>query len=102
MRVNSSAPNIAVDEPQFKARLSLSHFPAFENLRSLWYSQVMKARIYIDTSVLGGCEDSEFQEYCNRLMSHFAQGDYTLVISSLTIQELELQAYCKFTSDQGI
>lgn len=48
----------------------------------------MKVRIYVDTSVIGGCEDEEFQEHSRRLMQRFVRGDYMLVLSSLTIQEL--------------
>jgi len=28
----------------------------------------MKVRIYVDTSVIGGCEDAEWREYSIRLM----------------------------------
>jgi hypothetical protein len=48
----------------------------------------MKLRIYIDTSVPGGCEDPEFQEHSRRLMAHFVRGTFTLVLSNLTVQEL--------------
>jgi len=48
----------------------------------------MKARIYIDTSVVGGCEDDEFSKHSRRLMAHFARGESVLVLSGLTIQEL--------------
>lgn len=49
----------------------------------------MRPRIYIDTSVLGGCEDSEFQVYSRRLMELFVRGDLILVVSNLTVQELD-------------
>lgn len=48
----------------------------------------MKARIYVDTSVIGGCEDEELQEHSLRLMACFSQGEYVLVLSDLTVQEL--------------
>ena len=48
----------------------------------------MKARIYIDTSVVGGCEDNEFSEHSVRLMACFGRGDFILVVSDLTVQEL--------------
>lgn len=48
----------------------------------------MKARIYIDTSVIGGCEDNEFSEHSVRLMACFGRGDFILVVSDLTVQEL--------------
>ena len=48
----------------------------------------MKTRIYVDTSVVGGCVDEEFQEYSIRLMECFVTGRYILVLSNLTVQEL--------------
>lgn len=49
----------------------------------------MKARIYTDTSVLGGCEDEEFRDPSRRLIEAFVLGDLTLVLSELTLRELE-------------
>lgn len=49
---------------------------------------VMKARIYVDASVVGGCEDDEFSEYSARLMERFFRGEFVLVVSNLTVQEL--------------
>jgi predicted nucleic acid-binding protein len=49
----------------------------------------MKARIYADTSVLGGCEDEEFREASRRLVDAFVAGDLFLVLSELTVRELE-------------
>ena len=49
----------------------------------------MKPRIYTDTSVLGGCEDDEFSEHSLRLIEAFISGKLTLVISELTLRELE-------------
>ena len=48
----------------------------------------MKLRIYVDASVIGGCEDEEFQEHSVRLMDCFVRGDLVLVVSPLTVQEL--------------
>lgn len=48
----------------------------------------MNLRVYIDTSVLGGCEDLEFQEFSRQLMEHFVEGHFILVLSDLTVQEL--------------
>jgi len=48
----------------------------------------MKLRIYIDASVVGGCEDNEFAEDSLRLMDCFVRGDFLLVVSTLTVQEL--------------
>lgn len=49
----------------------------------------MAVRIYTDTSVIGGCEDEEFRVYSRRLMTSFARGDSRLVVSELTLRELE-------------
>lgn len=48
----------------------------------------MKPRIYVDTSVIGGCEDDEFKEHSLGLMECFANGKFLLVLSNLTVQEL--------------
>ncbi len=50
---------------------------------------VTKPRIYVDTSVIGGCEDDEFREESRRLFELFRRGDATLVISKVTLRELE-------------
>lgn len=49
----------------------------------------MKPRIYTDTSVLGGCEDDDFREPSRRLLEAFVGGELTLVLSELTLRELE-------------
>jgi propanediol dehydratase large subunit len=54
----------------------------------LVYDEVMKARIYVDASVVGGCEDEEFSEYSVQLMERFVRGELVLVVSALTVQEL--------------
>lgn len=48
-----------------------------------------KLHIYVDTSVIGGCEDAEFSVVSRQLWSKFQTGEYVLVISDLTLQELE-------------
>lgn len=47
-------------------------------------------RIYVDTSVIGGCEDPEFTEWSTRLFNDFRKGLRIVVISDLTLRELEL------------
>jgi len=47
----------------------------------------MKAWIYVDASVVGGCEDDEFAEHSIQLMKCFVRGDSVLVVSRLTVQE---------------
>lgn len=49
----------------------------------------MRPRIYIDTSVFGGCEDVEFFGHSRRLVAAMANGDYAMVISEVTLLELE-------------
>jgi len=49
----------------------------------------MKLRIYVDTSVIGGCLDEEFAEWSNALCDEFRAGTKVAVISDLTRLELE-------------
>ena len=48
----------------------------------------MKQRIYIDTSVIGGCFDIEFKEWSVRLFDEFREGKKIAVISDITLDEL--------------
>jgi len=48
-----------------------------------------KFRIYVDTSVIGGCCDPEFQEWSCGLLSDFQAGTYLLYLSTLTDAEIE-------------
>jgi hypothetical protein len=45
-------------------------------------------RIYVDTSVFGGCFDPEFELWSTRLMHFFRIGKYTAVISDISEFEL--------------
>lgn len=45
--------------------------------------------IYVDTSVIGGCFDEEFAEWSNQLFNEFVSGKKLLMLSDLTLQELE-------------
>jgi predicted nucleic acid-binding protein len=49
---------------------------------------VKKARIYLDTSVFGGFFDKEFEEYTKPLFERIANGEFTVVISDATKEEL--------------
>ncbi|MBI5373881.1 MAG: type II toxin-antitoxin system VapC family toxin [Candidatus Schekmanbacteria bacterium] len=49
----------------------------------------MKPRVYVDTSVIGGCFDDEFKDYSNQLFSEFISGKKRIVISDLVLFELE-------------
>ena len=48
-----------------------------------------KQRIYIDTSVIGGCFDEEFSEWSNKLFDEFICGNKLAVISETTNAELQ-------------
>lgn len=50
----------------------------------------MRSRIYTDTSVIGGVEDEEFREPSRRLLDAFRRGDLIMVLSELTVRELEI------------
>ncbi len=45
--------------------------------------------VYADTSSIGGCEDREFQEWSLALHEEFKVGRHHLMLSDLTLQELE-------------
>src|SRR3989338_3561446 len=47
-------------------------------------------RIYIDTSVVGGCLDDEYQQESSALLRMAAEGKVTLIISDILARELEL------------
>lgn len=49
----------------------------------------MKQRVYIDTSVIGGCFDEEFSTWSKKLFNEFRAGVKIAVISDLTRRELE-------------
>ena len=47
-----------------------------------------KPRIYVDTSVIGGCHDDEFREQSMQLFKMFRQGEATMLLSGTTLDEL--------------
>ena len=49
----------------------------------------MGQRVYIDTSVIGGCYDEEFSDWSKALFKEFRQGTKIAVVSDLTRLELE-------------
>ena len=46
-------------------------------------------KIYIDTSVIGGCFDPEFSEWSNKLINEIRKGKKIAVVSDQTLQELD-------------
>ena len=48
-----------------------------------------KLVIYVDASVIGGCEDAEFAEGSLALWEHFKAGKYILALSELVVREIE-------------
>lgn len=49
----------------------------------------MRQRIYLDTSVIGGYLDKEFQEWSRGLFEEFKTGKKIAVISDVTLDEIE-------------
>ena len=45
---------------------------------------MLRFRVYIDTSVIGGCFDDEFSKYSILLFNDFTSGKKIAVISNLT------------------
>lgn len=45
-------------------------------------------RVYVDTSVIGGCRDEEFAPWSDGLMHDFRQGNFKPVVSSLVSLEI--------------
>ena len=45
-------------------------------------------RVYIDTSVIGGCYDIEFQDWSNLLMDNFRMGYFKPVVSQTVALEI--------------
>lgn len=48
-----------------------------------------RLRIYVDTSVTGGCLDPEFEADSRALIARFAAGEHVLVLSTITEGELQ-------------
>ena len=66
----------------------------------------MTPRIYIDTSVVGGCFDEEFQEWSNKLFEEFRLKKKIAVLSDITIDELsfarlEVRNHLETVSDES-
>ncbi len=47
-------------------------------------------RVYADTSVFGGCFDDEFKAESVRFFDEARQGQFVVVVSNVTLDELEL------------
>jgi len=48
-----------------------------------------KIRIYVDTSVIGGCCDPEFQKWSNSLLLDFQKGTFAMILSELVDAEIQ-------------
>ena len=53
------------------------------------YLYKVKQRLYIDTSVFGGFFDDEFAEFTKPLFDKISNGDFKLLFSTVTQDELE-------------
>jgi predicted nucleic acid-binding protein len=49
-------------------------------------------RVYVDTSVIGGCFDEEFAPWSNGLMKDFRLGNFEPVVSEVVTAEIEENA----------
>jgi hypothetical protein len=47
-------------------------------------------RVYADTSVFGGCLDTEFMKESVRFFEEVREGKFVVVVSNVTLDELEL------------
>ena len=83
-------PNPAVDPARFALwtlrdeaaqRRSPQSFAVTECLK---WRTMKRLRIYVDTSVFGGCLDQEFAEWSNALMDDFRSDHCVLVVSDVT------------------
>ena len=46
-------------------------------------------RVYLDTSVIGGCFDNEFSRWSNALLQDFRDGTFVPLVSEVTEREIE-------------
>jgi predicted nucleic acid-binding protein len=53
----------------------------------LFYA-MKKFRIYIDTSIIGGCEDDEFSKISLKLVDCIRTGEFKVLVSDLLVREL--------------
>ena len=51
-------------------------------------------RIYVDTSVFGGCFDKQFEHESRQLFAEIRRGRFTLILSATTLRELEDAPTC--------
>jgi predicted nucleic acid-binding protein len=66
-----------------------------------------KFRIYVDTSVIGGCLDEEFTKDSNRLLESAKEGRIIFVVSDVVLRELnrapkEVQHVYELIPDESI
>ena len=50
--------------------------------------QIIVQRVYIDTSVIGGCEDEEFLIWSRKLFDDFRSHRRIAIVSDLTLEKL--------------
>ena len=48
-----------------------------------------KIRVYVDTSVFGGVQDEEFSEASQRFFERVHKGEFVVLLSTVTLRELE-------------
>jgi hypothetical protein len=55
---------------------------------------VKKLRIYVDTSVIGGCFDKEFSKWSNGLVKDFKLGNFLPIVSEIVAIEISKAPRC--------
>jgi hypothetical protein len=50
---------------------------------------VFRPRLYLDTSVIGGCFDAEFAAHSRALIQRAIDGEIVLIVSDLLVRELQ-------------
>jgi len=58
-------------------------------------------RVYADTSVFGGCFDDEFKTESVRFFEEVRQGRFVVVVSNVTLDELELAPHPVRSGSRG-
>ncbi len=60
-------------------------------------------KLYLDTSIFGGYFETEFELWTRQLIDEILDGNYTAVVTDLTLVELEnAPAYVKNLADKII
>jgi|LakMenEpi03Aug12_release.lakeMendotaPanAssembly.Ray.scaffolds.fasta_scaffold89891_2 hypothetical protein len=62
----------------------------------------IRPRIYVDMSAFGGCEDIESTGHSRRLVAATVNGAYSMVISEVTLLEMEKAPAAEYIHDGAV